>query len=536
MSLRKLIEDFENGITGILKKYKITLTWTFLIMTLTHIYFFVGRFINEDMHGYLFMAPSRPSSGRYFYGTAEFSIIPIVIFIIVSAELAATVILLLEIFKIEDKILGIITAALVVTFPSWSCSFMFAFMWDTYSLALLTAVLAVYLACKWKYGFLLGAFFITCSLSLYQYYITVSITLSLIILLCELCRKDLKEVLQKAFKFLACGVLGFILYKFGIWAFNIELSGYKGISTMGMIPAGRIPELLKRTYESFALYFINADKGEQMRFFYAPVFVSWVYIADMVLAIWLLKSNIIKKIKTVNKIFIVFFLAILPMAVNLVDLVGVETKANNLNTYSFVFIFILPIVLLSRYQTSIWGGGRTLNIRFFTKRILIILSFIIISHNFWLNNAYYLKADYVAENTESFLTRLLSRFEQLEGFTKETKFTVIYDNSKFRGNSISEEITAFNMNRRYASFPNYLDPGFEYRVVGFKGYNEADFRMERLMKNMIGAELKAASDEEREKIMKTDEYKSMGVYPAETSVKMINGIAVVNFIENKTED
>ena len=182
------------------------------------------------------------------------------------------------------------------------------------------------------------------------------------------------------------------------------------------------------------------------------------------------------------------------------------------------------------------GGGRTLNIRFFTKRILIILSFIIISHNFWLNNAYYLKADYVAENTESFLTRLLSRFEQLEGFTKETKFTVIYDNSKFRGNSISEEITAFNMNRRYASFPNYLDPGFEYRVVGFKGYNEADFRMERLMKNMIGAELKAASDEEREKIMKTDEYKSMGVYPAETSVKMINGIAVVNFIENKTED
>ena len=84
--------------------------------------------------------------------------------------------------------------------------------------------------------------------------------------------------------------------------------------------------------------------------------MSWVYIADMVLAIWLLKSNIIKKIKTVNKIFIVFFLAILPMAVNLVDLVGVETKANNLNTYSFVFIFILPIVLLSRYQTSTWGG------------------------------------------------------------------------------------------------------------------------------------------------------------------------------------
>ena len=56
------------------------------------------------------------------------------------------------------------------------------------------------------------------------------------------------------------------------------------------------------------------------------------------------------------------------------------------------------------------------------------------------------------------------------------------------------------------------------------------------MRNLLGIELKTASKEEIEEIMKTDEYKSMGVYPAHTSVKMINGVAVVNFIENKTED
>ena len=108
---------------------------------------------------------------------------------------------------------------------------------------------------------------------------------------------------------------------------------------------------------------------------------------------------------------------------------------------------------------------------------MIILSVIIIGYNFWTTNLLYFKMDVLKTNTVGFFNRVYARFEQLEGFTKETKFTVIYDNSKFRGNSISEEITAFNMNRRYASFPNYSDPGFEYRVVGFKGYNEADFRM-----------------------------------------------------------
>ena len=534
--LKNLTLSFEEKWKEIFNKHKSVLIWTGIFTFITHIYFFIRRLINEDMLGYLHTGPARPYSGRYFYGDMEVSLIPIVIFLIVFIELAITVIFILELFDIKDKIYSIIIGALVVTFPSWSCSFMYAFMWDTYSLSLLTAVLAIYLADKWKYGFLAGGFFIACSLSLYQSYIAVSMTLALIILLYEVCHKELKEVGIKAIKLFICGILGLILYKAGMWVFNIQLSDYKGIASMGAVPIDKIPELIGRTYKSFILFFTGGNFGVEgssfsvMRFFNIPMFIAVVYIAYIIFTLRLLKLNMSKKLKAVNKIFAAVIIALLPLTVNLVDFIGVDTEANTLNTYAFVVIFILPFVLLSKYQMNTRGGG-TLNVIFFTKRILIVLSFIIIFHNFWLNNAYYLKADYVMENTKSFVTRLISRFEQLDGFNKDTKFTIIYDNLDFKENPIGKKNNVFPIGGSYMTFPNLYEPGFTYRVVGFKGKDNAAFAMEKLMRNLAGAEFKAASKEEMEEIKKTDEYKSMEAYPAKTSVKMINGIAVVNFIE-----
>jgi len=157
------------------------------------------------------------------------------------------------------------------------------------------------------------------------------------------------------------------------------------------------------------------------------------------------------------------------------------------------------------------------------------LSFVIICYNFWLNNAYYQKADYITENTKSFETRLLGRFEQLEGFTLDTKFAVIADNLNFYGKNIQEV---------RAILPHIKnDQGFYgYNVIGLRDQVSASFKTKMLMRNFLGIELDTASPEETEEIIKTDEYKSMGVYPAYDSVKMINGIAVVNFRADTSEE
>ena len=327
MSFRKSIEGFEKGIKEIFIKRKAVLIWTFLIMALTHIYFFVGRFINEDMHGYLSKAPAELGHGRYFYGHSEFTFLPVVIFVIVFIELALTILLLLKLFHIERKIYEIIIAALVVTFPSWSYSFVYAFLWDTYSLSLLTAVLAVF------------------------------ISLAIMILIIELTKKDIKEVIKKALRLMALGIFGAVVYKIGIWAFNIELGTYKGADTMGQIPIDMIPALIKRTYTGFIQFFTGDNLGVKgIRFFYVPLFITIAYIGCMVFSVVMIILNSGKKVKIVNKIFIAALLLLLPLAVNFIDFIGVETSASTLNTYAFVLIFILPVVLLSEYQMNTRGG------------------------------------------------------------------------------------------------------------------------------------------------------------------------------------
>ncbi len=530
MDFKNIIMKFESKAGNIFNEYKLVLIWSFIIMALTHIYFFVGRFINEDMHGYLRKAPAEIGSGRYFYGDAEFTILPVVIFMIIFVELALAVILVLKMFRVDKTIYSVIIAALMVTFPSWSYSFPYIFMWDSYSLALLTAVFSVFIANRYKYGFFAGSGMLACCLALYQAYAAVYISLVFMLLVFEFIENDFKSAMKKVIRFLALGVLGFIIYKAGIWFFDIELSSYKGADSMGEIPINMIPALIKRTYEDFIHFFTGNNFGVKgIRFFYVPTVIAWTYLIYIILGLFILYSVLKeKKIKIRNLVVIAGIILFLPVAINFVDFAAVEARTSNLNTYAFVFVFIFSIVLFVRYRGLSDAKGYKY---FFSKRILIILSFIIIGYNFWLSNAYYQKVDVVTENTKSFESRLLGRFEQLEGFDINTKFTLITDNNYLLNKHVRRE--------HWGQFPYIVnDQGYYgFYITGLRDKEVVSNHKHRLlMKNLLGVELNTASAEEIEEIKKTDEYKSMGVYPAFDSVKMINGIAVANFIDNGDDE
>jgi len=528
MNFKNMLIEFENKIGDVFKKYKIVLIWTFIIMALTHIYFFVGRFVNEDMLGYLSKAPAELGSGRYFYGNAEFSILPIVIFMIIFVEVALAVILVINLFEVDKTVYGIIIAALMVTFPSWSYSFGYIFMWDSYSLALLTAVFAVFCADRYKYGFFAGGGILACCLALYQAYIAVSVTLIFLLLIFEFIENDFKVALKKVIRFLLLGVLGFVIYKVGIWFFDIELSSYKGADSMGYIPIDMIPSLIERTYKNFIHFFTGNNFGvKSIRFFYVPFVVAIMYFICIVFTLFMLCSVLKeKKIKTLNTVVVAGLVFLMPMAVNFVDFAAAQASASNLNSYAFVFVFIFSIILFVRYQSSSNAGK---NKYFFSKRILIVFSFIIIGYNFWLSNAYYQKLDVITENTKSFESRLLGRFEQLEGFNINTKFTIMADNYYLFDKHVRQH---------WGNFPYIVnDQGnYGFYITGLRDLNKANYKTRMLMKNLLGVELNTASGEEIEDIKNTEEYKSMGVYPAFDSVKMINGIAVVNFVDNSKSE
>ncbi len=117
------------------------------------------------------------------------------------------------------------------------------------------------------------------------------------------------------------------------------------------------------------------------------------------------------------------------------------------------------------------------------------------------------------------------RFEQLDGFTLDTPVAIITDSRYVFGKKLSEYDELF---------PNIKNSRMlRSHIMGLWNGPKATGRTKILMRNILGIDLNTVTEEEIEEIKKTEEYKSMGVYPAYDSVKMINGTAVANFIENK---
>lgn len=359
MDLKNATLNFEDKAKRFFEKYRTVMFWTAVITFFTHIYFFVNRYGNEDSLFYLKGQAARPNSGRYFYWTAEFDFVPFVLFAVIILELLFSVILVLSMLKVKNRLYSIIIAAFMVTFPALGYSFFYMHMWDIYTLSLLFSVLAVYVSDKYKYGFAFGGFFLACSLALYQSYVTVSMGLALILLIFEIIEKDLKSIWKKVFRFLAFGIIGVVLYKAGIWLLDINLSDYKGLNSMGDIPINMIPELIIKTYKSFILFFTGDNFGiGTARFFYVPWFIAVVYVVFFIVFIYTLgKTFKTNRMKVTNKILVTAAVLVLPMALNLIDFVGVETYSIPLNIYAVVFIFIIPFVVFERYTYRIMEGG-----------------------------------------------------------------------------------------------------------------------------------------------------------------------------------
>ncbi len=220
--------------------------------------------------------------------------------------------------------------------------------------------------------------------------------------------------------------------------------------------------------------------------------------------------------------------ALLPMALNFIDFIGFKTSSNALNIYAVVIIFTVPFVIIDRYTYRIMGGGTKTHKSnfFFSRRILTILSAILIGYNFWTTNMVYFKADVIKTFTMNFENRLFSRFEQIEGFTLDTPIAVISDGRYVYGKDIGEN---------YDLFPKIKgNVGFRFNIMGL-GINSqvATIDAKILIENLLGISVNTATEEQIEEIMKTDEYKSMGVYPAFDSAKMINGVAVINMCDKE---
>ena len=278
---------------------------------------------------------------------------------------------------------------------------------------------------------------------------------------------------------------------------------------MGIPPISEWPKLIFRTYKHFIGYFIGKS------YFRVSIFESTIRILTIILTFILLINKIKKEKFYKNKTNIIIFIiliVLIPFTFNIVDFMAFKADLTSLQIYSFSSLYLLIILILDKTKSN------------YLNTIITILIIAIGIMNFTTVNKYYFKQETYYKYTENFNNRLLNKIESTEGYYYGIPII-------FKGESNS------NFYKELNTLPNTNDNiTFDQSLWGGKYIGYADLytynndkKILTMINNEFGVYLNRATDEERDKIKDNIEYNNMKSYPEKDSIKIIDGILVVNF-------
>lgn len=279
-----------------------------------------------------------------------------------------------DLFDVKSKLIRIFLclyitcspyAALVITGYAYA---------DLYALAHLFAVVSILCTVKRTriWAGVISSFFLMLGLSIYQSILGVAAGCGIMYLFIQLCfkQRDIKWLLIRARNILIVGVCGTGLYyailKLHLKITGIVLADYRGASNIGLsYILQNLGHGICNAYRDFFDYFTKDTimvNAFGIRVFYLVLFAFFV-----LMFIWkLLRWN-----DCVRSGLAVVCLAVLPIAVNLIDLVASNTRVNLLMGSGLVMT--VPFIM-----SVMWMMAEEIGKRAFLKVLVPVLSFCIL--------------------------------------------------------------------------------------------------------------------------------------------------------------
>lgn len=449
----------------------------------------LGRWFQEPVHD-LFSPWSSPS----FNGIMS---------IIILAIAACVIVNTLNIKSITGAVLTGIT---IMTLPSTASNMYYMYLAPTFALSILASTINVRITSKYKFGFILGCILQFFSMACYQAYFGLSASLFVIVYLFMLIDGgDILIVIKKGLR----SILGLVISMGGylISLKFVDLSDYKGLSDIGHTSAADILLAILRAYHRVLQYFVTSPESFMKG---APTLFNRI-LAVLLIAI-LIILFIKKKVftKPLRLVLSVVLLVILPLALGLVYVMAPQlSHASTVMIYSYSVFYFLIIAGMERVLDISRGN---VNIIAFTTVVCLMLCLEFYASARVINNAYY--RSYIAQNrVMQYYNRILSKFEAEEGFTYGEPLAIL---GGFYPDPLP--IASHNMNGK--------------ELVDFEGATLEDLlflpsNRERVIQIWFGLDTKDVSLEEKSKIMETQEFKDMPIYPSDGCVKKIEGVWVI---------
>jgi hypothetical protein len=441
---------------------------------------------------------------------------PILASLISSIFLGITVALVIDTLKIENKYLKYITAIVFAVAPNVSATLTFFYCSDAYMLGMLLATLAVFLMNKYENKnlvILLSGLLIAFSMGMYQTYLAVTMVLCIATLIIDaLNKKDTKAIFIKLAKYVAMGVIGVVLFyaisHIVVALAHLTVSDYSGANSIGLQTLLEMPNLLPKAYQSFFNYYFN-DEMIPNTIWHTNLLYIVIFAVMLISVIYIIaKKEIYKKIP--NTVLLVIFILIAPICFGIIEIVVPNVDIHILMACAMIYIipiFFKILELLPKDRIS----------KVFTG--IVAICTVIIAWNYtWQDNASYIAIKAMQNQTEATVQRIVTRIEQLDGYTPE--MPVLFLGGLENNEYLSRNNTDIEAKKIYARSWGFIS---ENSTIWWGNLDS----WRKVLYEYSGVNLNLVSEWVSTEIFETDEYKSMTYYPEQDSIKIINGTVVV---------
>ena len=411
--------------------------------------------------------------------------------------MSITTLIIKRIFGIKKLFPMILISIVLVLFPVLSESALCIYCFDSYMISMLCATLSIYFIDKKKY--IPAIVIIIISLFIYQAYISITLVGVMILFIKDTLKNkgDFKKLFFNMLIIFIGLISYFVILKGLFLVFHRSFADYKGASSFGFISLIKnLPVGLLNCYKDFYNYFIT-DKIIFNKHYYRNIMNILIFI---IFVISIIKPFI--KLDNKNKTLFIISIILLPICVNIMDLIAIGTNISIMTGIGFLFIYILIIVISNEY----------LSIKSIKSSLYILL--IILSYTFLLsNNSTFMARTEIYDNFYYKCNQLLYKIKNIDGYNEELPIMI---NDIFKYNS-----TFADSSNGFFALQNQT---FENQV-GLRGYSI-------FYKRYFGENITIVDKEKYLEIVEKEEYKNMNI----NEVKIIDNVIVAKISDRVLYD
>ncbi len=443
--------------------------------------------------------------------------------------MALAAMLTVDIFEIKSGVFSFITAALFGSAPMLTVMLLYDHLADAYIFKILAAALSVYCMTKIKnklVSIITSGLFLMISMALYQNMIgyIVGMPMMLFVLAMFDMSVTVKESLKKLLHAVICCVAGGVFYVIGsmiaLKYYGVGMASYNG--AMSSSPVDfilNLPKGILGAYKTCLAYFMGNSVIYNSAWRRPHIFACFLALLVIVFVLSVISKKIYKEKSRL--ILAIVVAALIPLGLNVIFVIaGGSNEPYAINTEQMIIILPFALKLFEMTEPAIVAKKTILGI---TRGVSVLVATVLVA----ISVTTYIGADFYSEmymkqtwdQTMKVADRLLDRMETADGY--EVGMPIIINgmvcDQYWQRDNAYEPYTLGNIVTNQISHYSLMMTGFSWSNI---------YRLH------FGANMNIVLDPVLyNEIVSTDEYKEMGVFPSRDSVMVIDGVMVVNLME-----